>query len=72
MRRAGFCIVILMCEWAVSSLVTEQERAGSKITVYFDIKRPVIHLFHLHFKDHFDSHRNMGQSASLLSSIRDV
>ena len=33
MRRAGFRIVILVCEYAVSSLVTEQERAGNRITV---------------------------------------
>ena len=72
MRRAGFCIVILVCECAVGSLVTEQERAGNKITVYFHIKSPVIHWFHWHFKDHFDSHRNTGQSASLLRSIQDA
>ena len=43
MRRAGYCIVILVSECAVSSLATEQKRAGNKITVNFHIKRPVIH-----------------------------
>ena len=69
MRRAGFCIVILVCECAISSLVTEQERAGNKITVNVHFQRPV-NWFHWHFKDHFDSHGNTGQSASRFSSLR--
>ena len=37
MRRAGFFIVLLVCECAVSSLVTEQERTDNKVTVHFHI-----------------------------------
>ena len=58
MRRAWLCIVIIVCECEVSSLVTEQERAGNNFTVNFHIKHLVIHWFHWYFKDHFDSHGN--------------